>query len=398
MPRFLYQALNTEQQSVAGEVHADSAAQAVVQLEASGLAVQSIGLENATGSPRVGTAAASPFAGPGPTVLQRHLHLVLERSRDIAPALRAYADEVPSARRRRELHLVVQMLERGESLEVATQAGTLPGYWIPLLTAASSAKDPARVLREFLKESRRVDDFQRQWWLALAYPMLVIALSAAVLVGFSFFIIPIFTNIFQGFGIRLPRLTVAVLTIAEFITSGKIILAALVLAAVIAVAWWGLSLLPVGFRNWFTDRWSNPFGRATTIARFSQFTADCLESNLDASQALRLAGMATDNSRMRRAGWSLANDLETNTYSISPRQSQLLTATFIYAVRADMSPASRVRLLRELADCHAQRAGMRLSWTRGIIEPLAICAIGVLVGGIVLALFMPLITLLHGLS
>jgi type II secretory pathway component PulF len=63
-----------------------------------------------------------------------------------------------------------------------------------------------------------------------------------------------------------------------------------------------------------------------------------------------------------------------------------------------MSPAVRVRLLREISTCHAERVRAGRSWTSGIIEPIAICVVGLVVGWTVLALFLPLVSLIRGLS
>ena len=80
------------------------------------------------------------------------------------------------------------------------------------------------------------------------------------------------------------------------------------------------------------------------------------------------------------------------------RYQPFLTATVLYALRTEMPAATRVRLLSEIGVCHGERARRFLSWTHGIIEPLAIAAVGLVVGATVLALFLPLVSLVQGLS
>jgi type II secretory pathway component PulF len=63
-----------------------------------------------------------------------------------------------------------------------------------------------------------------------------------------------------------------------------------------------------------------------------------------------------------------------------------------------MSATSRIRLLREISACHAERGRLRLSWASGIIEPITICIVGIVVGLTVLALFLPLVKLIEGLT
>jgi type IV pilus assembly protein PilC len=402
MPLFHYQALNANREPITGQLPAESLAQAIAQLESQGLSVQSIG----NAPIPVSREAESPFAdvdASGQAVveraaLQQHMQRVIERGRDILPALRAYSKELPPGRQRRQLEEVLRILERGDAAQAASTLTVLPGYWIPLLGAATSSRDPARILREFLQESERAAELHRQWWLSLAYPMLLAGMAAAVLAALSIFVIPTFRYMFADFGLEVPVLTKLVLTIAEWISSGRVLIVAVVLIAVAILLWRATRLLPASVQNWFSDHFGVRFGRATAIARFSQFTADLLEGELDPPQAIRLAGIATGNSPIRRAAWRVAGDIESGGDFARPASRNILTATVLHALGRDTSAATRIHLLREISMCYAERARIRLSWTRGIIEPLAICAIGLVVGVIVLAMFLPLISLIQGLS
>jgi type II secretory pathway component PulF len=76
----------------------------------------------------------------------------------------------------------------------------------------------------------------------------------------------------------------------------------------------------------------------------------------------------------------------------------MLPTTVQHAFAAEMAGPSRIAFLRELSRAYSERALARTSWTRGIVEPLAVAFIGLNVGVVVLALFLPLIALIQGLS
>jgi type IV pilus assembly protein PilC len=403
MPTFHYQARDAAGQSVSGELDATSLAQAVSELESRELVIVSIGTTPLAPPP----SGENPFPGEGSaqgsTVqqvsLERHLARVMEQCCELLPALRAYAQELPAGPRRRELESVLQVLERGDASAAAATLTKLPGYWIPLLAAASASRDPGRVLREFIAESERASQLSHQWWLAIAYPALLSGLAFTVLVLLSVFVIPIFREIFLGFDLRLPAFTILVLSIAQWISSGQV----LIWAVAIIVGLWLLPraarLVPESIRNWCGDHFPLRWGRSTALARLSQFTADLLEAQLDPPQALRLAGQATGNAPIRRAADRAAMQAEAGGDFASPPVRKQLTATILHALGQDNClPAARIRLLREISAGYAGQARRRLSWTRGIIEPLAICAIGIVVGATVIALFLPLVTLVEGLS
>src|SRR4051794_12709562 len=167
MPVFRYQALNAEQQVVVGRIQAEAVAAAIAQLEAAGLTLRAIGFagadDMAAGDPTIAglAATASPSTATSPdaaaerALLESHLGPVLVNGRVIAPALRAFAEEMPAGRRRRQLQTVCRIVESGNAAEAAQEMAKLPEYWIPLLSAAASSNDAGRVLREFLDESQR---------------------------------------------------------------------------------------------------------------------------------------------------------------------------------------------------------------------------------------------------
>jgi len=400
MSQFRYQALNAHKQLVAGEIEADSVAQAIGQLEANDLVVQSIGY--ATGMRRAEVHEEKQprliVAAVDQAELDRQLKRMIERGRRLTPALSAYAAEMPHSRSQRQLMDLLQVLDMNDTSQAVAALQRLPAFWIPLLGAATTTDDAGRMVQVFVRESKRADELARLWRQTLVYPLFILCAAAAVMVLFSTIVIPIFRNVFDGFGLKLPPLTRAILVVAEVITSGWIIaIAAIVAAAAYAVAQfvqWGL---PEALRNWLSDRFGKPLGRATSIAQFSQYLADLLEADFAPASALRLAGGATKSPRLQRAAWRAAGVIEVGGVNgFSNRR--ILTASVLHAVEADLPRRSRVTLLRELSRCHGERAMTFLSWTRGVIEPVAIVFVGLIVGVFVVGLFLPLLSLIQGLS
>jgi type IV pilus assembly protein PilC len=401
MPRFHFQALNAEQELTIGEVEADAVALAITQLEASGLTVLSIGFATAET-----TAALSSQKSPAPApkrkppvidaardenVLRSHLARTLDRARPLTPALRAYAEEMPSGRRRRELAEVCGILARGD-VEAATAAlTTAPEYWIPLIGSTAGDNDSAGILRDFIAESQQADETRRQWWTLLAYPLFLLGFATLVLVLLSYMVVPTFQSIFEDFDLELPLLTVWTINISEWITTGTpILLVAILLIAVAAAVKFGGPMLGEVFGNWF--------GRSTGIARFAASTADLLAGGIETPDALRIAGRTAKGGGLRRASQYLASLLESGDVAVAERWRRPVTATVFYAVAAELPTHARIRLLQEIANCYVDRARSRVSWSQGILGPLTIFIVGFVVAFVALSLFLPLIDLINNLS
>lgn len=400
MPSYQYQATDAAGQYANGQIEADSVEQAIAMLHARELTVQSISRVLPEAATRGSAVPPSPTSAERveQAVLRAHMATILERGRPIVPGLRAYAAEMPSGAQRRQLLAVCQFLELGDPAAAAPALADLPESWIPLLSAATTSPEPGRVLDDFLSESRQLDNFRRQWWLALTYPVVLVGLAMTVLTALAIFVIPEFRSIFDDFGMELPAMTKSVLSVARFLSSWGtwiiILLFAVFALSLLNVNRW---LVPA-FSQRLAARFRLPFGRRTVVARFTRFVADLLDAGVSLPDALRIAGFTLHRSPMQQAAWRLANDLE-RTGEFSPRAYRRpLTAAVCYALAADLPTASRVQLLREISGAHADRVRLRLSWAGGTIEPVAILVVGAVVGWTVIALFLPLVKLIDGLS
>lgn len=400
MPNFRYHALNPHQQRVAGELQAENVEAAIAQLEARGLVVQSIGYassESAGGVlERMVTDEHSARVVMEYSVLGDQLARVRVGAKTITPALRAYSEEMPAGRRRLELETLVRAIEGDDAKEAERVFSELPDYWIPLLSAATTSRDPGRVLQEFLRETQRADELRRQWWLTVSYPLVIAGLAGAVLTLLSVLVVPIFADIFREFDMALPAITEVTINVASLLSVAAPLL---LIVCILFIGWLAYVLVRWPFRSSdFASRVPAFFlGRATALARFSQFLADLLEAGLGVPDALRVTGYLTNKKRLKTAAWRFADQMELGA-NVSHAEAPRGASIIFQALRTEMPAQSRVRLLREVSQTYAEKASRGLSWTRGFIEPLSILAIGFVVAAVVVALFLPLVKLIEGLS
>ena len=389
MPRFTYQGIDVQQQLVSGELEAEGVQQAIAELEGRGIVVQAIGLAS--------LAAAVPAPPPAPieqpsasrlnedqseTLLRNALAAVIDRGRSIVPALRALAADASLGRQRRELLAVSRVLERGNVDEATQSLSTLPDYFLPLVSSAVAAKDPTRLLQGFLHESNRAGELQKRWWFAVSYPMIVICLALLVIVALNLTVLPTFRELFADFGLTLPTLTLWVISLSQWSSTGLIV-AAFVAALIVVFSLINpRRVLPLTLGDWLSKRFRWTAGRSMVNSRLAGFSADLVQAGIDAPSALALASHVTGQ-RQRSA---------------TTRGGAIQPSTLLFAVQADVSAPARVRLLQEISACYAERAQKPLSWAHGLLGPLAVSAVGLIVGVIVLALFLPLVDLINNLS
>ena len=444
MPQFRYQATTGDSEPQSGCIAAESLSAAISALQSQGLTVLSIRKEetaeaeegaeeaaaagslgegspsaaesaprqDAVGSPEVRARAASAPGGWPPAgsdddrTIRAHLANIVAQRDTLPPALLAIADEMPPGLTRRQMRQLAGQIDQGTTVDALRESYGLVGWLLPMLAGGIGTASARRALHELMAEAARIGQFEKQRRVAWIYPLLILAVAMAVLVFLSLVVIPVFREMFEDFDLELPALTVMVLAIAKLI---RFHAAALVgtIAALAAVFYllfrmvttWSVTEGLVGYLTAGSTR------QVAAAASFTRTLAGLVDAGLSPPGALRLAGNQCGRNSLRRAADSLADHLEQSLpdWRRTPA-ARRLPATLVHALgllsvtgQSGSRPAN-VRLLHQLAEMYAERVRNRSNWTSGMFAPLSILVVGFVVLIVVLALFLPLVMLVSGLT
>ncbi len=320
----------------------------------------------------------------------------------LAPALKAMADETYSPRTRRGLRQLARRLEQGESLEQALDSVQLrlsPALRVLAERGTQFGRFDA-VLHWTVEQTRRSNTLRWQLWMALTYPLFLIAIMASVTSFLFFFIVPQFAKIFDDFGTQLPGLTVAVITVARFGVSYwlpcLLVVAMLLVLATCPLVWWGHGLV--------TRRWSGsipligPLFRLASLAEFCHLLAVFVESGLPLASGVRVAGESSEDEWLQLTSAQLAEDMENGFESEMAALTCGFPAALAHVLRESPSPKILADSLHGLAEIFSARTDVSSRLTSSVVEPFVMILTVVGMGTIVIALFMPLIKLLNDLS
>lgn len=364
MPTYRYRANDRSDRPVTGRLEAASVSEAAAKLESEGLSLVTIAL-------------ASPETTEPTSALAAAVQRLHSSRAQLIDPLVAYMAELPHGRRRREMHGVVNALKQEEAGASLAAAAEHPIVWAPLIAAA--ATDPNEpdgapgVLVRFIERDRREQLLHRRRLLSLIYPVFLALLLLLIMWPIAALITPTFQAIYNDFGLDLPGLTIALLALGNFLLHGGGVLCLLLVGMVLV----GLLTWP-RWGPWLLDKAGLDFGGwrrrqgVVSASQFTRYAADFLEAGLPTHEAIRLADGSADGVAIRPAG--------------------------SYALRGEIPAVARAALLRDLSACYADRSAKRASWITGAVGPLAIVLIGVAIGFTVIALFLPLVRLVEGLT
>ncbi len=292
-------------------------------------------------------------------VIERHVAMAIERHRPMADVSRLVAEELPPSERTPWLRMA-DALERGDVAAGTKAAAASLACWIPLF--ASAAGDP-RVPIRMLQTAARPPVLPKPWLWLFAYPLVVVLLALALVAFLAATVLPTFEAMYVDFGMQLPAATRAVLALRPFMSSvWQPIVAA---AGFVSLPWW------LGLRRAARS--------ATVTASFTRTLARLVAADIATDEAIALASHAAGVGPQDPA---------------APRRP--LTHAAVAAL--DTAPASAAVLLDAIADCHDDLARGRRGFGEWFIGPVLIGFVGLFVGFVTVALFMPLIKLVGALS
>jgi type II secretory pathway component PulF len=318
--------------------------------------------------------------------------------------LASLADEMGRGRLRDVTRALADDLRAGHPLPdaLARRGNKVPPYYAALVTAGVRTGRVAEVLATLTAYARTVATTRAIVVESLYYPAVVAAVSFALFAFLGFTVIPQFQQIFREFNLELPLLTKVVLNVGE----QPAVFVGVPAAAVAAVLllWLVQRLTPAGRRMWARLVYAVPVVgtllRAARIAAFSELLAVLVEHDIPLPEAFRLAGAASSDPLSARNAVATADALAAGVPLADALTGRGLVPEWVaWMAGAGARMGTLGPALRQVAVVYRRQVEARSMLLRSVLPPLLVLVTaGLLVGVFVVALMLPLIKLLEGLS
>ena len=228
---------------------------------------------------------------------------------------------------------------------------------------------------------------------AMAYPTIVLSLALLIAAAMIIFVMPIFGSMFEDFGHALPLPTQLLLDLSHFLRK----------------YWWLVALvvggIAGGFKHWKStekgaflfDRFKlrmpvfGPLNQRVAISRFASIFAQMIHSGVPILDALRIVSKACGN---RVVGKSIMEARET-VESGEPLATGLENKEGIPLLVVRMTAAGERsgkldEMLDHIAQTYDDEVETMLATLTSLMEPILMAVLGVVIGGIVIAMYMPI--------
>jgi type II secretory pathway component PulF len=319
--------------------------------------------------------------------------------------LAALADEMGRGKLQRVTAQLAADLRAGQTLPQALQrrGRQVPAFYAGLVEAGVHSGRVAEVLATLTVYARTVANVRATIVDAALYPAVVIVFAVTILAVVICYLMPQYDQMFREFNMRLPAVTEAVLAVSR---RPGLYLAAPVLAVagVILLVRAALGGTERGRCYWARLVYAVPVVgtliRAARLGAFTELLAILVEHDVPLPRAFELAGRASSDPFLAVGARRAQQDLEAG-QPLGPALRQRLMVPELIAwmtaageQRGDLGPT-----LHHVAELYRRQVERRAGLLRSVLPPfLIIATAGVLVGVFIVALMLPMIKLLEGLS
>ena len=287
-------------------------------------------------------------------------------------------------------------VETGSSLSASFRK--YPLYFDALFCNLVGAGEQAGILDTLLDRlatyKEKIQAIKSKIKSALTYPISILVVAFVITAIIMIFVIPAFKELFSGFGADLPGPTLVVMAISD-----------------IFVEWWWAIFGSIGFGIWFffytwkrSEKMQNTmdrlllkmpiFGeliRKATIARFARTLSTMFAAGVPLVEALDSVAGAAGNKVYYDATKKIQSEISTGTsLTVAMQNSQVFPNMMLQMTAIGEESGALDSMLSKVADFFEAEVDDAVAAISSLMEPVIMVVLGVLIGGLVIAMYMPI--------
>jgi type IV pilus assembly protein PilC len=398
---FEYTSRNQSGKLIKGKLTAPSETAAATRLGGMGLTPVAI-KESAAGT---GLRREITLGGLGKSVglkdlaiMTRQLSTMISSGLSLLRALSILSEQTQNKHLADILTKVVSDIESGSSLSdaIGRHPVEFPPIMINMVRAGEvggfldTALDSVAV--NFEKEAKLRSTIKS----AMAYPVMVLLLSAVSVVIMLLFIVPIFKEMFEGLGSQLPPPTQFLVTLSENMVW---LLPVLLVVGVGFSVWWRANKNTDAVRRVVDPiKLKLPvFGtlfKRIAIARFTRNLSNMVGAGVPILQALSVVGETSGNWVISEASKRVADSVRQGRSIAGPLADEpVFPPMVVQMISVGEDSGSLEVMLGKISDFYDAEVQATTEALTSLIEPLLIAFLGVVIGGMIIALYMPIFSI-----
>ncbi|MBN4057096.1 type II secretion system F family protein [bacterium AH-315-J21] len=329
----------------------------------------------------------------------RQLATLVSVGLTVAEAVESLAEEETLIRMAVVYATILHKLEAGEPFyqTLSTYPVLFNSSYVSLVEAGEASGKLPEILTKLAEHRERMDDLRRKLFTAMLYPSLVVTVSVLVLLAVLKYVIPVFSEMYAGFGAEMPELTAGVIAFSEALGAwfGTILISLSAIAITFAVLIRRPAIKTFVHRIALSIPVLGSIWKKGSLARYARTLGLLHSGGTDLLQSVAISAETVGNEFLRgqfktvsarlEEGWSLRDSLA---------ETGVTPSALLRMVSSGEKTGRLGEMLTNGASYYERELESNLTALTSVIEPIIILALGLVVGFLIIVMYLPLFDLI----
>jgi type IV pilus assembly protein PilC len=331
-------------------------------------------------------------------VFTRQLATMVDAGIAIVQSLQALAEQSPNKVMRDVIRDVCTRVESGESFSEALRKHpkAFSNLYVSMVAAGEKGGLLAEILARlatYLESSARI---RRKVKTAMMYPIVVSTAAIGITIFLLVKVIPVFKDVYQSFGAKLPAPTQFIISLSDLMRHYL----PLFLIGLGALIYGWFYFIKTGSGRDFWDSYRiklpifGPIAHKICLVRFTRTFASLIRSGVPILEVLQIVSQTVGNTTIEKAIKAAASDIERGeSIADALGKHPVFPSMIIRMIKAGEQTGNIDNMLERVSDFLDEEVETTLTGLMALIEPLLIVILGVLIGGMVVCMYLPIFNL-----
>ncbi|PWB80582.1 MAG: pilus assembly protein PilC [Candidatus Methylomirabilota bacterium] len=397
MPTFAYRGRNRTGEAVAGRMEANTTEAVVAQLHQQRIFPISVTPQAQSIELKVpgfgGTIKDKDLA-----VFTRQLATMIDAGLPLVQCLETLATQQPNKRFKKTVTRIREEVEGGSTFAAALKRhpSVFTQLYVNMVEAGEAGGLLDTILNRLAVYIEKAMTLRRKVKGAMIYPSTIVAVAIAVVTFLLAFVIPTFAKFFESAKVELPLPTQIVMTVSRFVHTYLLFWLGLLIAAVVCIRFIyraekgrraidGLFLRVPVF---------GPLLRKVAVARFTRTLGTLIASGVPILDGLDITARTAGNKVVEEAIIKTRESIAQGKTIAAPLQlSGVFPPMVVQMISVGEQSGALDSMLEKIADFYDAEVDQAVTNLTALIEPILMVFLGVVVGGIVIAMYLPIFKL-----
>jgi type IV pilus assembly protein PilC len=411
MPVFQYQVKNRNGYSAAGQMEAASSHDVALKLREEGYFITAItekgsalGKKAASGNTQSGSFwqnLTSPITLKDLCLFTKQLAVLIRAGLNINNCLRILAEQTENKQLAGIIRQMRTEIEGGDALHVALarRPKVFSGMYVHMVEAGEASGQLETVLERLNQQLERDFELKKKVSGALVYPTVIACVAVAAVFVLMTVVVPTFTKIFADAGMELPPLTQLLVSTSDFFVKYWYVVVVALIGAVFGFK--AYHKTPRGRltvdKLLFGMAAVGPVIKKVVAARFTRTLATLLDSGVMVTGAMEIVERAVGNTvvaaAINKARISVTKGAG---IAVPLADTKVLPLMVTQMVAVGEETGELSKMLNNVADFYEKEATYAIEGLTTLIEPTVIVGMGLVVGVVVMAIYIPMFDMSSG--